>query len=110
MAGRNVTSAYDVIRIAADRVIEARDRDFYQAAARLLTEAKRLFARCDHGPRNGRLHSSWSSAGNAQGAANDIAMVRDLSTGSEQGARAAVDNRTKVPTTRPPRVLPDEPG
>lgn len=43
------TAAADAIPIllrTADRAIEVRNRDSYQAAVRLLTEAKALFARC----------------------------------------------------------------
>jgi hypothetical protein len=39
--------AIPILLRAADRAIEVRNRDSYQAAARLLAEAKGLFARCD---------------------------------------------------------------
>jgi hypothetical protein len=46
-AANHPADAIPIVLRAADRAIEARNRDSYQAAARLLTEAKGLFARCD---------------------------------------------------------------
>lgn len=46
-AASHPADAIPILLRAADRAIEVRNRDSYQAAVRLLTEAKALFARCD---------------------------------------------------------------
>ncbi|ONI70922.1 hypothetical protein ALI144C_51060 [Actinosynnema sp. ALI-1.44] len=46
-AASHPADAIPILLRAADRAIEVRNRDSYQAAARLLAEAKVLFARCD---------------------------------------------------------------
>ncbi|GAB2819282.1 hypothetical protein GCM10027200_18610 [Lentzea nigeriaca] len=46
-AASHPADAIPILLRAADRAIELRNRDSYQAAARLLAEARGLFARCD---------------------------------------------------------------